>query len=130
MYSMEKLFLTVLVVAALLLSSSFQFLNFSLSLKSKLFYACSNMWFISPLSRQPAMGGFFYFSENRLKVVDQGWNEILGGQGAYKFVLRAISRGSKLQYNNTNVFVLLSIFSMVRVFLYFYLSSLKLRAQH
>lgn len=44
-------------------------------------FALCSMWFLTPLSSQKMLSGSFWLGHNYYKVLDQGWEEILGGQG-------------------------------------------------
>nr|YP_001718392.1 NADH dehydrogenase subunit 5 [Loxocorone allax]BAG12577.1 NADH dehydrogenase subunit 5 [Loxocorone allax] len=91
--------------------------NFFLK-KMKVTYMSSSMWFIAPLSSQPLVKSFFYFSENNIKLIDQGWNEIIGGQGIFKMSNFIFTNFTKIQYNKINIFVVLFFLNIIMMMLF------------
>lgn len=67
-------------------------------------YASCTIWFLVPLSSQFVIKLPIYMSHNYLKLVDQSWLEILGGQGIHKLsvktsnILIASSRSMPVNY--------------------------------
>lgn len=115
----EKLFPLILVLRAIAVTIVLQDINFFKKRKIKLMYSCSNIWFLAPLRTQPLVANFFYISENNIKVVDQGWNEILGGQGLFKLSRNLMSKIGGLQINTSNIFVGLFIMNFIVILIYF-----------
>jgi hypothetical protein len=52
-------------------------------------YASCNMWFLVPLSSQFIIKVPIYVSLNYLKLTDQSWLEVLGGQGTHNMSSKA-----------------------------------------
>lgn len=107
--SREKFVPLVLILLAVVVVFFSKGARMRLKNKSKLFYACSNMWFIAPLSSQPTISNFFRISEKNIKLVDQGWHEVCGAQGIYRFSSKRFKALSNLQNNRVWVFVLIVV---------------------
>lgn len=91
----QKLIPLILVIMgasiAWLISSSNQ-KNESVLIYSPLnHYASCMIWFLVPLSSQFVIKLPIYMSHNYLKLIDQSWLEILGGQGIHKLSIKTSS---------------------------------------
>lgn len=86
-------------------------LNFSLCL----------MWFLTPLSSQKILINSFWLGHNYYKVLDQGWEEVLGGQGVLLARGRLSSFYQVIQGNIISVHLFISgialFFYMVFLFI-------------
>nr|YP_010983450.1 NADH dehydrogenase subunit 5 [Canarium labiatum]WOK41617.1 NADH dehydrogenase subunit 5 [Canarium labiatum] len=77
--------------------------------KYKFFF--TTMWFLAPISAQPLTKMSMIFGTNLMKSIDQGWLEILGGQGAASVVSDLTMSNQNLQIKSFNFFILLMIVS-------------------
>lgn len=78
-----KLIVPFLIIFRLILSIGFWdkgIVSFKLNV---LTYINSRIWFMSRFICYPSLRGFKELSNIRLKAVDMGWFEILGGQGVF-----------------------------------------------
>nr|YP_010028484.1 NADH dehydrogenase subunit 5 [Laevistrombus canarium]QOS48840.1 NADH dehydrogenase subunit 5 [Laevistrombus canarium] len=78
--------------------------------KYKFFF--TTMWFLAPISAQPLTKMSMIFGTNLMKSIDQGWLEILGGQGAAMMMSNITMSNQNLQIKSFNFFILLMILSM------------------
>lgn len=76
-------------------------------------FSCSYIWFIAPLSSQPLLKSFLIKSSDNIKIIDQGWNEILGGQGIFMALKEGFNKGTAIQYNKISTFLLVIAFNSV-----------------
>nr|YP_010891537.1 NADH dehydrogenase subunit 5 [Desbruyeresia armata]WJK73073.1 NADH dehydrogenase subunit 5 [Desbruyeresia armata] len=75
--------------------------------KTKYFFTL--MWFLAPLSAQPLTKFSMLLGTNIMKSVDQGWLEILGGQGANRMTQEFSKLNTKIQIKSFNFFIALSL---------------------
>nr|WJK73086.1 NADH dehydrogenase subunit 5 [Desbruyeresia cf. marianaensis] len=112
-------FLTILVILLGLFFASIlwdaEFFEKKMN-KSKYFFTL--MWFLAPLSAQPLTKFSMLLGTNIMKSVDQGWLEILGGQGANDVTQKLSKLNTKIQIKSFNFFIALSL-----LFLFFILVS-------
>nr|YP_001718405.1 NADH dehydrogenase subunit 5 [Loxosomella aloxiata]BAG12590.1 NADH dehydrogenase subunit 5 [Loxosomella aloxiata] len=111
----EKLLPLILILSAIVVVFSGSKHLFMAKNKMMLFYSCSNMWFIAPLSSQPVIMSFMKVSQDNIKLVDQGWNETLGGQGLFKISSSIFRFMSIIQMSKVNVFVGLMVLNLLIV---------------
>nr|YP_010393258.1 NADH dehydrogenase subunit 5 [Tylothais aculeata]UPX89420.1 NADH dehydrogenase subunit 5 [Tylothais aculeata] len=79
--------------------------------KTKFFF--STMWFLAPISAQPATKFSMMLGTNMMKSVDMGWLEIMGGQGA-TFIASSISSANQtLQIKTFNFFIMLMLLALL-----------------
>nr|YP_010241749.1 NADH dehydrogenase subunit 5 [Strombus pugilis]QTI82437.1 NADH dehydrogenase subunit 5 [Strombus pugilis] len=75
--------------------------------KYKFFF--TTMWFLAPVSAQPLTKMSMLFGTQLMKSVDQGWLEILGGQGASMTMSNLSAINQSMQIKSFNFFILLMI---------------------
>nr|QJF47562.1 NADH dehydrogenase subunit 5 [Harpago chiragra] len=78
--------------------------------KYKFFF--TTMWFLAPISAQPLTKMSMVFGTQLMKSIDQGWLEILGGQGALMTTSEMSAMNQNLQIKSFNFFILLMISSI------------------
>nr|YP_009743664.1 NADH dehydrogenase subunit 5 [Euspira pila]QIE11968.1 NADH dehydrogenase subunit 5 [Euspira pila] len=83
--------------------------------KTKYFF--STMWFLAPISAQPLTHFSMFLGTNLMKSIDQGWLEILGGQGALITLSYLSSENQKLQMKSFNFFISFMIFAIALLLL-------------
>nr|YP_010241762.1 NADH dehydrogenase subunit 5 [Tridentarius dentatus]QTI82450.1 NADH dehydrogenase subunit 5 [Tridentarius dentatus] len=83
--------------------------------KYKFFF--TTMWFLAPISAQPLTKMSMVFGTNLMKSIDQGWLEILGGQGAAMTMSNITMSNQNLQIKSFNFFILLMIVSVTTLIL-------------
>uniref|UniRef100_A0AAU6QH29 NADH-ubiquinone oxidoreductase chain 5 n=1 Tax=Prionospio sp. 5 MH-2023 TaxID=3059273 RepID=A0AAU6QH29_9ANNE len=64
---------------------------------TKLNYASCGMWFLAPLSTQKMLPAPYWVGHQFLKTLDQGWEELAGGQGALALSSSSSSTATKAQ---------------------------------
>nr|YP_010241736.1 NADH dehydrogenase subunit 5 [Struthiolaria papulosa]QTI82424.1 NADH dehydrogenase subunit 5 [Struthiolaria papulosa] len=75
--------------------------------KYKFFF--STMWFLAPISAQPLTKMSMKLGTNMMKSIDQGWLEILGGQGVLTMVNELTITNQKVQMKSFNFFISLML---------------------
>nr|BBB55921.1 NADH dehydrogenase subunit 5 [Oncomelania hupensis quadrasi] len=83
--------------------------------KIKFFF--TTMWFLAPISAQPLTKLSMMLGTSIMKSVDQGWLEVLGGQGSFKTIMTLSNNNQKFQIKSFNFFILTMIFSLLLVLL-------------
>nr|ULD67129.1 NADH dehydrogenase subunit 5 [Trochus sp. n. CL-2022] len=81
--------------------------------KIKFFF--STMWFLAPISTQPLTKASMRFGTNLMKSVDQGWLEILGGQGAFITTSNLAGKNQLVQMKFFNFFIMMMIYSLIGI---------------
>nr|YP_009483986.1 NADH dehydrogenase subunit 5 [Pomacea bridgesi]YP_009563676.1 NADH dehydrogenase subunit 5 [Pomacea diffusa]ART65949.1 NADH dehydrogenase subunit 5 [Pomacea bridgesi]QAX27154.1 NADH dehydrogenase subunit 5 [Pomacea diffusa] len=105
------------IIGGILISLILWNLTINSSLKLKTF--CASMWFLTPLSTQPLIKLSSLLGKNLMKTSDQGWMEILGGQGNWILVnsfSRMIQKMRMGTYTNMILISMTFIFSMLLTF--------------
>uniref|UniRef100_UPI0030FE0A6E NADH dehydrogenase subunit 5 n=1 Tax=Assiminea estuarina TaxID=2904674 RepID=UPI0030FE0A6E len=85
--------------------------------KVKMFF--TSMWFLAFISAQPLTKMSMMGGTHIMKSIDQGWLEILGGQGSFKFLSVFFLKNQSVQIKTFNFFVMLMLFSLLTVFIIF-----------
>nr|AIZ68601.1 NADH dehydrogenase subunit 5 [Provanna sp. JWQ-2014] len=75
--------------------------------KMKFFF--TTMWFLAPISSQPLTKFSMILGSNLMKSVDQGWLEILGGQGVLFLSSSFSVSNQKIQMKTFNFFISMSL---------------------
>nr|AHA84996.1 NADH dehydrogenase subunit 5 [Lunella aff. cinerea STW-2013] len=73
----------------------------------------SMMWFLAPLSTQPAILPPLNSGSNLFKSLDQGWLEIFGGQGTFMSVKNFSTMNQKIQSKLISSFIMMIISFML-----------------
>ena len=111
------------------ISFSLSLSSTSIRLPSWLLFSSTKIWFLTPLSTQRLLAAPFYLSHQSLKSLDQGWSEILGGQGTLNTLSYSSSSAQPWQRNtptkqlSTAFLILLPC--IILIFLCFYSLILK-----
>nr|YP_009434650.1 NADH dehydrogenase subunit 5 [Tectus pyramis]ATF29382.1 NADH dehydrogenase subunit 5 [Tectus pyramis] len=79
---------------------------------SKFMIFNSLMWFLAPLSTQPLIRSPLQFGASFFKILDQGWFEILGGQGTFMMSKKMIKLNQVFQLNVVSSFSLVILMMM------------------
>ena len=93
--------------------------HFSLKTTSKRGFFFTTMWFLALISAQPLSKGSLRLGTNIMKSVDQGWLEILGGQGAFRGARAGFSLNAKVQLKAFNFFILSILYFLLVCLVYF-----------
>ncbi len=83
LFSSMKLIVPILIIMSIIFSFGFwdkEGVKFNYGYIN---YLNRSMWFLSRFICFPRLKGFKYLRNSRLKVVDMGWFEVLGGQGIF-----------------------------------------------
>lgn len=111
-------FLTIFVLlSGLILAASFWDTDFIQKKLNKKKFFFSTIWFLAPLSSQPLTKFSIVLGTNLIKSVDQGWLEILGGQGSFFLVSTLSKQNSKIQIKSFNFFIFLGLFFLALILL-------------
>lgn len=93
--------------------------------KRKLFHhICSLIWFLTPLSSQFQIKIILPLTHLYLKIIDQGWNELVGGQGRSLTSKTLSNIVLKWQNNIITAQLTLSLFILLPIILYICLNNL------
>lgn len=79
--------------------------------KTKIFF--TTIWFLAPISSQPLTMASITIGTKLIKSIDQGWLEIMGGQGAFILATKGSSINQKLQIKSFNFFIFMTLFSVL-----------------
>nr|YP_009925555.1 NADH dehydrogenase subunit 5 [Tanea lineata]QNH82268.1 NADH dehydrogenase subunit 5 [Tanea lineata] len=79
--------------------------------KTKYFF--NTMWFLAPISAQPLTSFSMILGTNLMKSIDQGWLEIIGGQGALMTLSSMSKQNQELQMKSFNFFITLMILALI-----------------
>lgn len=80
---------------------------------NKIKFFLSTIWFLAPLSAQPLTKISITLGTNLIKSIDQGWLEILGGQGAFQASRNISVKNQLVQLKFFNFFILSIIYFLV-----------------
>nr|YP_009743677.1 NADH dehydrogenase subunit 5 [Cryptonatica janthostoma]QIE11994.1 NADH dehydrogenase subunit 5 [Cryptonatica janthostoma] len=75
-------------------------------------YFFNTMWFLAPISAQPLTRFSMLLGTNLMKSIDQGWLEIMGGQGALMLSSSVSKINQTMQMKSFNFLISLMIFSL------------------
>ncbi|YP_009048974.1 NADH dehydrogenase subunit 5 (mitochondrion) [Pomacea canaliculata] len=109
----------LVIMTSIFISLFFWKLSINESMKFKAF--CSSMWFLVLLSTQPAVSFSSVFGSKLMKTSDQGWMEILGGQGAWK---GSNSFSIMIQSMRSGMYINMIFVSLISIFLILLISYL------
>nr|AOY40911.1 NADH dehydrogenase subunit 5 [Cipangopaludina cathayensis] len=113
--SIVLIIVLMMVVMSMVLLKSFYCNKFVSKLSSFL----SLMWFLVPLSTYPFVKFSMITGTYVLKSIDQGWVEILGGQGSFSVVTILSKAGQMVQLKMFNFLVVFMISLMIVVYFVF-----------
>nr|QRG01409.1 NADH dehydrogenase subunit 5 [Mammilla mammata] len=98
--------LTILVILLGLFSASILWdEEFFPKKMNKIKYFFNTMWFLAPISAQPLTQFSMSLGTNLMKSIDQGWLEILGGQGAFMTASSISKMNQEFQMKQFNLFI-------------------------
>nr|QIE11981.1 NADH dehydrogenase subunit 5 [Neverita sp. HL-2020] len=83
--------------------------------KAKFFF--TTMWFLAPISAQPLTHFSMSLGTNLMKSIDQGWLEILGGQGTLMTLSNLSKQNQALQMKSFNFFISFMILAVLFILL-------------
>lgn len=84
--------------------------------KIKTFF--SSMWFLAFISAQPLTKISMVGGTQLIKSIDQGWLEVLGGQGRFSLLSNYSADNQKLQIKTFNFFIIFILLSLLIIFLF------------
>nr|BBB55908.1 NADH dehydrogenase subunit 5 [Oncomelania hupensis nosophora] len=111
----HKALTIVVIVMGLFISAIFWDEDFFPKKMNKIKFFLTTMWFLAPISAQPLTKLSMMLGTNIMKSVDQGWLEVLGGQGSFKTIMTLSNNNQKFQIKSFNFFILTMIFSLLLV---------------
>nr|UFZ13863.1 NADH dehydrogenase subunit 5 [Neochauliodes koreanus] len=80
-----------------------------------------SMWFMPILSTKFVSYLFLKMGYFVIKNIDQGWSEMLGGQGAYKMFSVGSSKNEIIQFNNLKIYLLSFVMWVIIMIFFVYL---------
>nr|YP_006883453.1 NADH dehydrogenase subunit 5 [Neochauliodes punctatolosus]AFN10582.1 NADH dehydrogenase subunit 5 [Neochauliodes punctatolosus] len=80
-----------------------------------------SMWFMPILSTKFVSYIFLKMGYFVIKNIDQGWSEMLGGQGAYKVFSMSSSNNEIIQFNNLKIYLLSFVMWLIILIFFVYL---------
>nr|UFZ13184.1 NADH dehydrogenase subunit 5 [Neochauliodes rotundatus] len=80
-----------------------------------------SMWFMPILSTKFVSYLFLKMGYFVIKNIDQGWSEMLGGQGAYKVFSMSSSNNEIIQFNNLKIYLLSFVMWVIILIFFVYL---------
>nr|YP_009169443.1 NADH dehydrogenase subunit 5 [Naticarius hebraeus]AKL90640.1 NADH dehydrogenase subunit 5 [Naticarius hebraeus] len=86
--------------------------DFFPSKMNKMKYFFTTMWFLAPISAQPLTSFSMLLGTNLMKSIDQGWLEIMGGQGTLMLVSSLSKENQGIQMKSFNFLISLMIFAL------------------
>ena len=93
-------------------------LRYSPKKTSKTGFFFTTMWFLALISAQPLSQASLKLGTRLLKSIDQGWLEVLGGQGAFHASGGASSLNTQTQLKAFNFFILSILYSLLILLVY------------
>nr|QMP96521.1 NADH dehydrogenase subunit 5 [Bithynia leachii] len=81
--------------------------------KTKFFL--TTMWFLAPTSTQPITKLSMVLATNLTKSVDQGWLEILGGQGTLQVTSAMTKNNQNMQMKQFNLFIFMILLTILLI---------------
>ena len=93
-------------------------LSYSPQKTSKAGFFFTTIWFLALISAQPLSQGSLKLGTRLMKSIDQGWLEILGGQGAFRASRAISSLNAHAQLKTFNFFILLMLYSLLTLLIY------------
>nr|ANJ78387.1 NADH dehydrogenase subunit 5 [Littorina fabalis] len=108
-----KLMTIFVILLGLFLASILWEQDFFPKKMNKMKFFLSTMWFLAPLSAQPLTKMSMTLGTNLMKSIDQGWLEILGGQGAFQASSNISVKNQLVQLKFFNFFILAMIYFLV-----------------
>lgn len=111
----HKALTIVVIVIGLFISAIFWDEDFFPKKINKIKFFFTTIWFLAPISAQPLTKLSMMLGTNIIKSVDQGWLEVLGGQGSFKTIITLSNNNQKFQIKSFNFFILTIIFSLLLV---------------
>nr|WOX01943.1 NADH dehydrogenase subunit 5 [Oncomelania hupensis]WOX01956.1 NADH dehydrogenase subunit 5 [Oncomelania hupensis] len=109
----HKALTIAVIILGLFISAIFWDEDFFPKKMNKIKFFFTTMWFLAPISAQPLTKLSMMLGTSIMKSVDQGWLEVLGGQGSFKAVLFLSNSNQKFQIKSFNFFILTMIFSLL-----------------
>lgn len=108
--------LVILVILIGLITSIFLALEIPLLKsinQSKFTHFNSSMWFLASFSSQPLISSPLQIGHKYQKSLDQGWLEIIGGQGSFKSFINLTKMNQLFQYKFLTTLLTLSLLSIL-----------------
>nr|AMW67976.1 NADH dehydrogenase subunit 5 [Balmes birmanus] len=78
-----------------------------------------SMWFMPMLSTIGVNYMFLKFGYKIVKMIDQGWNEYIGGQSIYKFMKEKSQYNQLIQNNDLKIYFLMFVIWIIFMMMYF-----------
>nr|YP_010890369.1 NADH dehydrogenase subunit 5 [Stenothyra glabra]USN91687.1 NADH dehydrogenase subunit 5 [Stenothyra glabra] len=101
-----KMLTPIVIISGLFLAAIFWDPDFFPKKMNKAKYFFTTMWFLAPVSTQPLTKMSMLLGTNIMKSVDQGWLEILGGQGVFMTSTQLFQANQQFQMKSFNFFVM------------------------
>nr|QXP99767.1 NADH dehydrogenase subunit 5 [Melanoides tuberculata] len=112
---MYKLLTIFVIIFGLLIATHLWTLDYNEKMTGKTGSFLNTMWFLAMLSAQPLTKSAMLFSTNAMKSMDQGWLEILGGQGTFSVVTTLTKTNQKFQTSLFTFFVFTALMLILAI---------------
>ena len=106
----------VVVLRGLALAAFLWRKDFSIRKITKISFFFNTMWFLATFSAQPLRKAAMITGTNTIKAVDQGWLEVIGGQGALTAVRKTRAQTQSLQTRVFTFFIFLILLGILSLF--------------
>lgn len=113
----HKILTIVVILAGIFLSYTLWESDFFPKKINKTKFFFTTIWFLAPISSQPITKISILLGTNIIKSIDQGWLEILGGQGSFIIVKTAIYKNQNIQIKSFNLFIIIILFALIIIIL-------------
>nr|YP_003434165.1 NADH dehydrogenase subunit 5 [Tricula hortensis]ABZ05807.1 NADH dehydrogenase subunit 5 [Tricula hortensis] len=113
----HKMLTIMVILSGLFISLILWDEDFTKKKMNKIKFFLTTMWFLAPISAQPLTKLSMLVGTNIMKSVDQGWLEIMGGQGSFKMMSIMFNNNQKFQTKSFNFFILTMISSLLLIFI-------------
>nr|YP_009742308.1 NADH dehydrogenase subunit 5 [Mammilla mammata]QID90403.1 NADH dehydrogenase subunit 5 [Mammilla mammata] len=113
-----KLLTILVILLGLFLASILWDEEFFPKKMNKIKYFFNTMWFLAPISAQPLTHFSMILGTNLMKSIDQGWLEILGGQGAFMTASSMSKMNQEFQMKQFNLFISVMLILLTILFIF------------
>nr|YP_010713637.1 NADH dehydrogenase subunit 5 [Erronea onyx]WDA98769.1 NADH dehydrogenase subunit 5 [Erronea onyx] len=103
--SFHKSFTLLSIFSGIFLAMIFWNSEFSNKKMNKMKFYFTTMWFLAPISAQPLTKMSMVMGTNLMKSIDQGWLEVIGGQGTSYMISSASQWNQTIQIKSFNYFI-------------------------
>nr|QGW14894.1 NADH dehydrogenase subunit 5 [Cypraea tigris] len=103
--SVHKSFTLFSIFTGIFLAMIFWNSEFSMKKMNKTKFYFTTMWFLAPISAQPLTKASMVVGTSLMKSIDQGWLEVIGGQGVNHAIATSSQWNQMIQIKSFNYFI-------------------------